>query len=264
MWDLGIAGKTAIITGGSRGIGRACAMALAAEGVNVVLTARRANLLEETAAEIRRQSKVEVMTVPADMTALEDIQGLVSSVTSRFGGVDILVNNAASFPYGNAMQLTDDEWMGHFQVKAFGYLRTMREVLPIMQQQQWGRVINVAGIAARSGGGSSGANNAAIVNMTKSFANLYSKDGITLNSVHPGGPADSDREQLKIEFMAREEGISIEEATRRVAADVTPIGRKIVSADPARAVVFFASEQAGAITGQVLNVDGGSNGSVVY
>ena len=224
MWDLGIAGKTAIITGGSRGVGRACAMALAAEGANVVLTARRANLLEETAAEIRKQRKVEVMTVPADMSALEDIQGLMSQVIERFGRIDILVNNAAIFPYGNAMQLTDEEWMGHFQVKAFGYLRTMREVAPIMQKNHWGRIINIAGIAARSGGGSAGANNAAVVNLTRSFADALAKDGVTANTIHPGAVEDSDRE-----------------ASRESPAAVPPFGRRIVTADAGKLVASFTT-----------------------
>ena len=255
MLDLGIAGKTAIITGGSRGIGRACAMALAGQGVNVCLTARRQNLLDETAEEIRQATGVRVFTVSADMTSTEDVQGMVAQTVSEFGGVDILVNNAASFAYGNALELGFAHWVEHFEVKAFGYLRCMYEVYPIMQQRRWGRIINIAGGAARSGGGPSGANNAAIINMTKAFAIDLAKDRITVNAVHPGGPADSDREPARIEWQAQQRGITVQEAAAQAARNIPPMGRRVVTSDAANLVLFLASQQAEAITGETLAID---------
>ena len=247
MADYGISGKVAIITGGSRGIGRGCALALAQEGVNVCLTARRADLLEETAQQIRAATGVEVMTVPADMNVREDIAGMVRAAADKFGRIDILVNNAASFPYGGTLELKDEDWLGHFQVKTFGYLRTMREVAPIMQANHWGRIINIAGIAARTGGGSAGATNAAIINMTRSFGDALAQDGITANAVHPGAVLDSDRE-----------------ASREAPAGIPPIGRRVMVADCAAAVAFLASAQAAAITGQTISVDGGQPRVAVY
>ena len=258
MLDLGISGKTAIITGGSRGIGRACAMALAGQGVDVCLTARRQNLLDETAEEIRKATGAKVLTVSADMTSTEDVRGMVAKTVSEFGGVDILVNNAASFAYGNALELGLEHWIEHFEVKAFGYLRTMHEVYPIMQRAHWGRIINVAGGAARMGGGPSGANNAAIINMTKAFALDLAKDGITVNAIHPGGPADSDREPARIEWQAQQQGITVEEAAARAARNIPPIGRRVVTSDAANLVLFLASMQADAITGETLAIDAAS------
>ncbi len=264
MIDYGIAGKTAIVTGGSRGIGRACAMALASQGVNVAITARRENLLEEAAADIRKETGGKVLVVPADMTSTEDVKGMVAKVVAEFGGVDILVNNAASFPYGTALQLSVDDWIAHFNVKAFGYLRTMFEVYPLMQKNHWGRIINIAGQAARAGGGSAGANNSAIINMTKAFALDLAKDGITANAVHPGGPADTDREPMKHEYDSLQTGRSVEEIAAEAARNIPPIGRRIVSADPAKIVLFLASMQADCITGETLAINAGADRTVIY
>ena len=264
MIDYGIAGKTAIITGGSRGIGRACAMALAGQGVNVCITARRENLLEEAANDIRKETGGTVLVVPADMTSTEDVKAVVARTAAQFGGVDILVNNAASFPYGSALQLSVDDWIAHFNVKAFGYLRTMFEVYPLMQKNHWGRIINIAGQAARAGGGSAGANNAAIINMTKAFALDLAKDGITANAVHPGGPADTDREPMRLAYQARETGRPVEQVTAESERALPPIGRRIVSADPARIVLFLASMQADCITGETLAIDAGADRTVIY
>jgi NAD(P)-dependent dehydrogenase (short-subunit alcohol dehydrogenase family) len=240
MADYGIAGKVAVVTGGSRGIGRGCALALAQEGVKVCLTARQPEQLIEAANDIRAQTGVEVFTVPADMSQREDVDGMIRTAADHFGRIDILVNNAASFPYGGTLDLQDEDWIGHFEVKTFGYLRTMRAVAPIMQANHWGRIVNIAGIAARTGGASAGATNAAIVNLTRSFGDALAKDGITANVVHPGAVVDSDRE-----------------ASREAPAGIPPIGRRVMVKDCAAAVAFFASMQAEAITGQTISVDGG-------
>ena len=262
--DYGIEGKTAIVTGGSRGIGRACAIALAGQGVRVCISARREQLLEEAARDIREATGGEVITVSADMTAPEDVRRLVATAADRLGGVDILVNNAASFPYGSATQLSVDDWINHFQVKSFGYLRCMFEVLPLMQSSGWGRIINIVGQAARAGGGSAGANNAAIINMTKGFALDVAQDGISVNAVHPGGPADTDREPMRIAYTAGERGISLEQATAEAEAAIPPIGRRIMSADAAHIVLFLASMQADAITGETFAINAGGDRTVIY
>ena len=144
--DLGIAGKNALITGGSRGIGRATAWALAREGVNVAICARQLDRLEEVANEIRTATGVKVLAIQADMSVKEDIAGLVQQVKSGLGSVDILVNNGVSFSVG---KLTDEDWLHHFNVKVHGCRRAMEAVLPGMIEAGWGRIINVAGLAAR-------------------------------------------------------------------------------------------------------------------
>lgn len=265
--DYGIAGKKAVVTGGSRGIGRACAMALASQGVEVCITARRQELLDETAQQIRDAHGVKVTAISADMSNDEDVRRMVSTAAAEMGRIDILVNVAASFPYGGTLELSNEDWIGHFDVKTFGYLRTMRAVHPIMQRNHWGRIVNIAGNASRvGGGGSAGAVNAAIINMTKGFALDLAKDGITVNAVHPGGPSDSDREALRIKEIAHAQGITEEEAAARQARNIPPIGRRIVSADPANLVLFLCSMQADCITGETLAIDAASerDRTVVY
>ena len=268
MIDYGIAGKVAIVTGGSRGVGRGVALALASQGVKVAITARRANLLEETAAEIRKATPgADVMVVPADMGSYDAIKRMVMEVGDHYGRIDILINNAASFAYGSTFQLTDEDWLNHFNIKTFGYFRCMREVAPYMQKNHWGRIINIAGSAARQGGlgggGSAGATNAAIINMGKSVGDTLARDGVTVNSVHPGA-SDSDREELQIAYAVRETGRPAEEIARQRAANIPPMGRKVVSADTAQLVMFLCSEQAAAISGQTVAVDGGSGRGVFY
>ncbi len=263
--EYGITGRVAIVTGGSRGVGRACAMALAREGARVCICARRPGPLEETAEEIRRETGAEVLAISADMEQPDDIKRMVAQVAEHFGRIDILVNNAANFAYGEDLGIGDDAWAHHFNVKFFGYLRALREVVPHMQRNHWGRIVNIGGGAARqvTGMGTSGPNNAAIVNMTKIMSDSLAKDGITANVVHPGA-ADSDRRALQIEFRAQTRGISLEEAEREIDANVPPIGRKVLSADSANMVVFLASEAAAAVTGQTISVDGGANRAVFY
>ena len=264
MIDYGISGKTAIVTGGSVGIGRACATALAGQGVNVAIVARRLDRLEQAAKEISEATGGKVIAISADMTQTDDVKRMVSETVKQFGGVDILVNNAASFPYGSSTELTVDDWLAHFNVKAFGYLRCMFEVLPYMKQAGWGRIINIAGQAARAGGGSAGANNAAIINMTKGFALDLAAQHITVNAVHPGGPSDTDRDAMKMEYDVRTLGITMEQAKAAAEARKPPIGRHVVSADAAHIVLFLAAAQSSAITGETMAVDPGADRTVIY
>jgi NAD(P)-dependent dehydrogenase (short-subunit alcohol dehydrogenase family) len=266
--DYGIGGRVAIVTGGSRGVGRACALALAEQGVTVVLVARRAEVLAATEQEIRAATGAEVLTIATDMGSYDEIKRMVAAVGERSGRIDILINNAASFSYGSTLQLTDEDWISHFNTKTFGYLRCMREVAPYMARHAWGRIVNIAGAAARqaftSGGGSSaGATNAAIVNINKSFADALAKDGVTANVVHPGA-ADSDREVLRVRWMAKERGVSEAVIMRELEATIPPLGRKPDCADTANLVLFLVSEQAALITGQTIEVDGGRGRCIVY
>ena len=264
MIDYGISGKTAIVTGGSVGIGRACATALAGQGVNVAIVARRLDRLEQAAKEISAATGGKVIAISADMTQTDDVKRMVAEVVKQFGGVDILVNNAASFPYGSSLELTVEDWIAHFNVKAFGYLRAMFEVIPHMKKAGWGRIINIAGQAARAGGGSAGANNAAIINMTKGIALEVATSKITVNAVHPGGPSDTDREPMRLEYEAKSRGIPVAQAIAEAEARIPPIGRRVVSADPAHIVLFLASAQASAITGETMAIDPGADRTVIY
>jgi NAD(P)-dependent dehydrogenase (short-subunit alcohol dehydrogenase family) len=260
--DLGLRGRVPIVTGGSRGIGEAAARALAKEGANVVICARGLDQLTETAKRIATETGTEVIPVQADVERIEDVKRLVSTAVKRFGRVDILVNNAVNNQSAPLMELTDEDWIHHYNVKLVGYVRCVREVLPHMKANGWGRIINMAGAAARDvaiTGFTSGAVNSAVTNFTKKLANDVAPFGITANTIHPSA-ADSQR---RLEREAHGPGDSAEQVAPRRERN-HPIGRPVLAEDNTPAVLFFASEPASAITGQVLSVDGGSTAGHYY
>ena len=257
--DLGISGKVAIVTGGSQGIGKAIATHLAAEGVRTVIGARDLPKLQRAAAEIESTTKGEVLPVQADVADLDAVKKLVASTVEAFGGVDILVNNAAGSGSGPLLGLSDEDWLHHLNVKLVGYVRCVREVIPQMRQKNWGRIVNIGGEAARGAGGyASGAANSAVVNFTKKLSDELAGYGITVNAIHPG----STRTQRR-EHAAARNGITLEESLKEQIKRI-PIGRLIEPEDVAYAVLYFVSAQAAAVTGQVLGVDGGSTRGIYY
>jgi len=257
--DLGIGGKVAIVTGGSQGIGKAIATQLVAEGVRTVISARNFENLKQAAAEITSATKGEVLPLQADVTNLDQVKKLVADTVSAFGGVDILVNNAAGSGSGAFVELTDDNWLHHLNVKLVGYVRCAREAMPHMQQKRWGRIVNIGGEAARGNGGyASGAANSAVVNFTKKLSDELAEFGITVNAIHPG----STRTQRR-EHAAARKGVTLDELVKEQIKRI-PIGRLIEPEDVASTVLFLVSAKAAAITGQVLGVDGGSTRGIYY
>jgi NAD(P)-dependent dehydrogenase (short-subunit alcohol dehydrogenase family) len=257
--DLGINGKVAIVTGGSQGIGKAIATHLAAEGVRIVIGARDLQNLQRAAIEIESKTNAQVLPMQADVSDLDAVKKLAAKTVDAFGGVDILVNNAAGSGSGALSELTDEDWLRHLDVKLLGYVRCAREVIPHMRQKNWGRIVNIAGEAARGAGGyASGAANSAVVNFTKKLSDEVAGYGITVNAIHPG----STRTQRR-EHAAARKGITlnalVQEQIKRI-----PIGRLIEPDDIAYAVLYLVSAQAAAVTGQVLGVDGGSTRGIYY
>lgn len=262
--DLGLTGKVAIVTGGSRGIGAASARALAREGVSVVICARGLDDLTEAARRIQVETGGQVVPVQADVERQEDVRRLVTTTVQSFGRIDILVNNAVNSHSAPFMELTDEEWMHHYNVKLLGYVRCCREVLPHMQANRWGRIINMAGAAAREvdiRGFTSGVVNSGVTNFTKKLANEVAAYGITVNAIHPSA-ADSQRRADNAARVERDVGTAASGAARR--QRTPPIGRPIVAEDNTPVVLFFASEPAAAVTGQILSVDGGGTSGHYY
>jgi NAD(P)-dependent dehydrogenase (short-subunit alcohol dehydrogenase family) len=257
--ELGISGKVAIVTGGSQGIGKAIATQLAAEGVRTVIAARKVENLKRAAAEIASATKGEVLPVQADVANLDAVKELVAGAVSAFGGVDILVNNAAGSGSGALSELTDDDWLRHLDVKLIGYVRCAREVIPHMKQKNWGRIVNIGGEAARgSGGYASGAANSAVVNFSKKLSDEVAAYGITVNAIHPGTTRTQRREHA-----AARKGVTLDELVREQIKRI-PIGRLIEPEDIAYTVLYLVSAKAAAVTGQVLGVDGGSTRGIYY
>jgi 3-oxoacyl-[acyl-carrier protein] reductase len=266
--QLGLKDKVVLVTGGSKGIGKAVAEAFAAEGAKVAIAARGAQELENAAREISKSTGSEVIGIPADSTKADDIIRMTNAVIQRFGTVHVLVNNAGGVgEFAPFETLTDDDWLNVLNLNVLSAVRATRAVLPHMQKQKWGRIIN---ISSESGTQPDAfmphynASKASLNNLTKSLSKAYAKDGILVNTVSPAfimTPLVSDL----LKKMAAEQGISEEQVTANFLATNRPhieLKRPGASEEVASAVVFLASEQASFITGTNLRVDGGSVASV--
>jgi NAD(P)-dependent dehydrogenase (short-subunit alcohol dehydrogenase family) len=187
--DLQMNGKTALVTGGSAGIGKAIAFALAREGVDVAICARRKEPLEATASQIARETNRKIVPIPADLTKPADAEAFVKDAHTALGRIDILVNNAGSAPGGVLDFLTEEHWAQSLQLKFMGYVRCLKHVLPIMQKQGRGRVVNLIGndgVKPSYWEIAPGAANAAGQNLTLALAAQYGRDNISFVVVNPG------------------------------------------------------------------------------
>jgi NAD(P)-dependent dehydrogenase (short-subunit alcohol dehydrogenase family) len=264
--DLQLTGRRAVVTGASRGIGRAVALALAAEGARVALVARDADRLAETAAAVRRHGGTALVR-PADTREDADVQAMVAEVADVWGGVDVLVNAAArpasSAPVPALAELADDALREELETKVLGYLRCARAVAPHMVAAGWGRIINVSGLNARISGSLVGSvRNVAVAAMTKNLADELGPSGITVTVVHPGTTVTESLPRRLADRAARE-GCSAEELTDRLAAG-TSIGRLVTAAEVADVVAFLASPRSAVITGDAIAVGGGTRGAIHY
>jgi 3-oxoacyl-[acyl-carrier protein] reductase len=257
--DLQLGGKVALVTGGSLGIGKGIARVLAREGVDVAICARRKDVLEAAAAEIRRESGRKVLAIPADLTRREDAEAFVQGAARHFGRIDILVNNAGSAPGGVMESLDEDAWMQGLQLKFMGYVRCLRAALPIMKAQGGGgRVVNLIG---NDGVKDSyweivpGACNAAGQNLTKALAGQYGKMGITFVAVNPG-PVRTERWDGLVRAMARDMKLSYEQADQLAPRSI-PLGRIAEVEEVANLVAYLASPLAHFVNGTMIEIDGG-------
>ncbi len=215
--------------------------------------------LEAAAAEIRAATGRKVLAVQADMGNPDDIKNLVATTVAELGGVDILVNNAGNSKAAPFMDLADEDWLNHINVKVMGYVRCSREVIPHMQARGGGRIIHIGGMAARQANtlaNSNGVTNSSVSNMAKNLSDAFASDGILVNCIHPG-TTRTERQTRSLLARADHASISVEEAERRAVADI-PIGRMVESKDIADLILFLVSDRAGAITGQTIAVEGGA------
>ena len=257
--EMGIKGRSAIVTGGSRGIGRETARQFLEEGVRVTICGRNAATLAGTAAELAKATGGEIHTVVADMTKETDIARLVDSAKQRFGTVDILVNNAGQMYSGRFAVLNDAGLKDQLETKLFGFMRAIRLVYPIMQAQHWGRIVNIIGGAGKEPDPymfGSGITNSALLNITKSLSTEFGEDNVLVNAVCPGW-VDTNLWQRNAQGLAAELNVKSEEEARRLAARNNSLNRFGKPAELANAIVFLCSERASYITGVSLNLDGG-------
>ena len=262
--DLQLRGRTALVTGGSRGIGRAIARALAGEGVRVAICARTPEALTATADELSEATGTKVLGVVADMGDRAQIVAMVERVVAELGTVDVLVNNAATAAGRTAppklAEITRDALVREIDVKVLGYLFAAQAVVPGMQAAGWGRIINIAGLAARTTGSTIGSiRNAGVAVLTKNLADELGPSGIAVTCVHPGltrtvrsaevsDPAEAAR-------VAR-----IEEQIPRI----NSMRRMIDDSDLGPLVAFLASPHGFVLNGSIIDAGGGQPGPIHY
>jgi len=258
--DLGLREKVALITGGSRGIGKACALVLAEEGCSVGICARGKEGLDEAAEQIESKGG-EVLAMQADVSKLQDIKNFVAAAASKFGRVDILVNNAGTGRLSDLMELPEEEFKRNMDLMLFGLIQCCKEVIPHMRRQGGGRIINISSIFGKQPGGLVDYDciKAAVIMFTKDLANYLAKSNILVNAVCPGPtktPLWEGPGQLG-DQLGQLLGVSGPEAIRQFAQQNIPRGHHGDPEDIANLVAFLASGKAKFITGQAINVDGG-------
>lgn len=252
--DLGIKGKTAIVTAASRGIGRAVAETLAYEGVNVVMCARGEAALREAARQVSAQSGVRVIPHPADVTVAADIRRLAQTANEEFGGVDILVAIGGSPPRGTLAETTEEQLRAGFEMTVMPVFWLVSEVLPYMRRKRWGRIVAVQARSVREPIPSLTVSNATrpgAAGLLKSIANEVARDGVSLNTLLPGRIMTE-----RFHDGARKAGVSVEEHMRSQSLEI-PMQRLGEAREMADAVAFLVSNRASYITGVTLAVDGG-------
>ena len=257
--DLGIAGKTALVTGGSRGLGRQCAMSLAAEGVNVAICGRTADTLGKTVDELTAAG-VKSLAVEADVSDVQGMQAVHSQVVDGLGPVDILVNNVGGTRSRDDIVGTSvDEFIGTFDLNLFGGFQLMKLVIPHMQEQGWGRIVNIASIWGREHGGNISymSSKAALIGATKHAANSLAKDGILVNSIAPGSISHAGGS------WERFQNEQPDDVVQDFIAQNLPMGRFGWPEPVGDLVAFLSSDRAGMVTGACIVVDGGQSHSML-
>jgi len=238
--------RTALITGASRGIGRACALALAESGARVAVAARNIEQLESLAGEIRAQSR-EAFVASMDLSDAESIKEAIAKIGKDFGPIAILVNNAGITKDGLAMRMKKPDWDIVIATNLTGAFVAIQQVLPGMMRERWGRIINISSLVGEMGNAGQAnyaASKAGLIGLTKSIAQEMGSRNITVNSVAPG-------------YVETDMTQGLSEELKQKMLDNIPLKRMGRPGDVAAAVRFLASEEAGYITGHVLDVNGG-------
>ncbi len=262
--DLQLRGRVAIIGGGSKGIGRATAMLLAAEGARVAIAARGIDALTEAASAIHDTTGADVLPIECDMASDGDIKRLVARTAETYGGIDVLVNNAGGPPPGRFEHHDDGAWQRAFDLNLMSVVRMVREALPYLRESSQPRVVNITSTAVKEPIDGLILSNAVRLGTT-GLAKTLSKElgplGITVNNVGPGLTM-TDRIRPVIEAQAQSQGRSFDDVAAERTARI-PLGRIAAAEDVAAMIVFLASAQARHVTGQTILVDGGATAAVM-
>lgn len=262
--DMGLKDKVALVTGGSKGIGKAVAFALAREGCQLAICARGRDMLDQTAQQIHQETGVEPAFFTVDLTKPGEVPRLVKGVIDRLDRIDILVNNAGSAPGGLLEELSEEQWAQALQLKFMGYVRCCKAVLPHMRKQGKGRVVNIVGndgVKPSYWEITAGAANAADLNLTLALSEQYAQDNITFVAINPG-PVRTERWEGLVAALARDKGITFEEADRKAVSSI-PLGRICTPEEVADLATFLASDLAHFINGTMINIDGAQRKAII-
>jgi NAD(P)-dependent dehydrogenase (short-subunit alcohol dehydrogenase family) len=252
--DLELSGKVAIVTGASRGIGRAIAETLSGEGMHLALVARSGDQLEALASSLRTPALV----LAVDLREPGVPAQIVAATVARFGRLDLLVNNAGATKRGDFLELSDDDWSDGYALKFFGAMRCSRAAWPHLHGSH-GAIVNIVGIGGRTGSAEftiGGTVNAALLNLTKCLADRGVADGVRVNAINPGSIA-TERLQIRLRSFAAEHGLAISAAEPEM-AKASRIARFGRADEIARVVAFLASPSASYCQGAIVDVDGGA------
>lgn len=256
--QLGLNGRRAVVTASSEGIGRAIASALAVEGVRLLLCARRVELLNATADEIRAATGAEVHGIRADISVPADVDHLAAEANERLGGVDIVVNNAGGPPSGAIATLGEDAWQAAIDTNLNATIRLTCAFLPGMRAQRWGRILNIISTSAKEPFANLSLSNvtrAGVVAFAKTLATEAGPDNVLVNNIAPGA-IWTERSRRNLEAQAKAQGKS-EEEVKAAREEGIPLRRIGTPEELASLAVFLASDAASYITGTTIQVDGG-------
>ena len=265
--DLQLANRRAIVTGGSKGIGKAIARTLAAEGVDLALLARNPETLAAAASEIAKATGRTVVAIPTDTGVTDSVNAAVERAVAELGGVDILVNCAAqpggAPPRPGIEHLPDENFLEQMNVKVLGYTRCARAVAPHMKAAGWGRIVNISGLAARQSGNAIGSmRNVAVQALTKNLADELGPFGINVTCIHPGLTWTEFMEETMAR-QAESRGETLEQARERMAQG-NSVHRIITSEDIAALTAFLCSPLSIAVNGESIAAGGGVGRNIYY
>jgi NAD(P)-dependent dehydrogenase (short-subunit alcohol dehydrogenase family) len=252
--DLQLGGKRALITGGSKGIGRATAEVLADEGCDITLVARDAALLEQAAVAIRGRRQVNVRVIPADLSSDETVR----RVAAEAGEIDILVNNAGAIPPGDLLSVDDETWRRAWDLKVFGFISFCRSMYPRMAARKAGVIVNVVGVAGEkfpSGYIAGAAGNASLMAFTRALGRQAPADGVRVVGINPG-PVATDR-LIMLQRDRAAKALGDAERWQELFSDM-PFARAAAPAEIGYAVAFLASPRSGYTSATILTIDGGA------